>query len=301
MAEKLVSIFVCGVQKGGTTSIHAHFCKHPELSPPTTKETHFFDKEARDWAMPTYTELDQFFTHDDGKRRRFDITPIYTFWPPSIPRIRDYNPAAKLIFIFRDPFERAYSQWCMEYARAAETLPFAEAIREGRARMEGLPPLAPERRVYTYVERGLYADQVKRAQSNFPREQLLFLRSEDLRDNHVATLARISDFLGIDPFPDGGPKREHTRADIDFPSEPTEADRRLVADFVRDDLREFAALTGLDVSGWLPDKDQPVEAPAPRQRSMGDRRPNDRAVASERRSGGPFAILEYAGRALGPA
>src|SRR5271163_989725 len=154
--NKLLSIFGCGVQKGGTTSLYAHLCQHPALSSPSQKELHFFDDETNDWASPDYKALQSFFPSDDGRRLRFEITPIYIFWPPSIERVRAYNPAAKLIFLFRDPFERAWSQWCMEYARGNESLPFAEAIREGRQRMEGLPPLAWERRVFTYVERGLY-------------------------------------------------------------------------------------------------------------------------------------------------
>ncbi|MGH6848408.1 MAG: hypothetical protein ACREC0_13525, partial [Methylocella sp.] len=115
--SKLVSIFVCGVQKGGTTSLHAHFREHPALSPPNRKEIHFFADETQDWAAPDYTALHSFFATEDGDRFRFDVTPIYIFWPPSIERIRAYNPSAKLIFLFRDPFERAWSQWCMEYAR----------------------------------------------------------------------------------------------------------------------------------------------------------------------------------------
>jgi Sulfotransferase family len=248
--SKLVSIFVCGVQKGGTTSLHAHFREHPALSPPSRQGTHFFDEEARDWAAPDYAALDSLFATEDGDRQRFDNTPIYIFWPPSIERIRAYNPSAKLIFLFRDPFERAWSQWCMEYARGDEKLPFAEAIREGRSRIEGLPPLVPERRVFTYIERGCYSEQVRRVLANFPREQLLFLRSQDFLDNHVETLARISSFLGIAPFPDTGPKRERPRPRVSLPSCPTEEDRAFVARLVRDDVREFSALTSLKVSDW---------------------------------------------------
>ena len=248
--SKLVSIFVCGVQKGGTTSLHAHFREHPALSPPSRQEIHFFDEEALDWAVPDYTTLDSLFVTEDGDRLRFDITPIYIFWPPSIERIRAYNPSAKLIFLFRDPFERAWSQWCMAYARGDEKLPFPEAIRDGRSRLEGLPPLARERRVYTYIERGFYSEQVRRVLANFPREQLLFLRSQDLLDDHVEVLNRISSFLGVAPFPDTGPKRERTRPRVSFPSSPTEADKELVVSLLRNDVREFSALTGLNVSDW---------------------------------------------------
>jgi len=245
-----VSIFVCGVQKGGTTSLHAHFCEHPDLLAPRRKEIHFFDAEHFDWTTPDYALLHGIFPPDSGARQRFDITPIYGFWPPSIARIRDYNPYAKLIYLFRDPFQRAWSQWCMRFARREESLPFAVAIRDGRRRMDGLPPLALERRGHSYVERGFYGAQVRRALVHFPRENILFLRSQDFWHDHRTTLGRIADFLSIAPFPDTGPKRDYVRPDAAWPSPPTEADRLLFADFLHDDLSDFAALTGLDISEW---------------------------------------------------
>jgi hypothetical protein len=248
--EKPVSFFVCGVQKGGTTALFSHFCEHPQLSPPRVKETHFFDDESRDWDAPDCDALHAFFDPNDGDRLRFDITPIYMFWPPALARIAAYRPQAKLIFLLRDPFERAWSHWCMDYVHFAETLPFANAIRDGRKRLEGVPELAPHHRAFNYLERGLYGAQVTRALSHFPREQMLFLRSEDLRDTPAAPLAAIAAFLEIEPFPDKGPKIERVRPEADYPAQPTEADRLLVAQFVKDDLQQFAALTGLNVAHW---------------------------------------------------
>ncbi|ARS25798.1 hypothetical protein KC8_00620 [Sphingomonas sp. KC8] len=241
---------MCGTQKGGTTSLHAHFVEHPELSAPQKKELHFFDNESVDWIRPDYAPLHASFSTAPGHGLRYDITPIYMFWPASLERIASYNPNARLIFLFRDPLERAWSHWSMEWARKAETLPFTEAIRQGRSRLEGIPINAPAWRVFSYLERGLYGAQVERALSLFPREQLLFLRSEDLRDQHTETLDRIARFLRITRFPDTGMKTENARPAIDYPSWATAADRALVAEFVNEDLRNFAKLTGLDTDHW---------------------------------------------------
>ena len=248
--SKPISVFVCGVQKGGTSSLNAYFRDHPALSPPSRKEPHVFDDESRNWDARDHSDIGALFAEDDGERLRFDITPIYCFWPPALARIRAYNPHARLIYLFRDPFERAWSQWCMEFGRDAETLPFAEAIRDGRKRMDGLAPLADERRVFSYVERGYYAEQVRRALKHFPGDQLLFLRSRDLWSDHIGALARISQFLGVPPFPDTGPKWEFPGPKGPFPSEPTEADRAFVADELRHEMREFVGLTGLDIADW---------------------------------------------------
>ena len=60
----------------------------------------------------------------------------------------------------------------------------------------------------------------------------------------------IARFLDIKPFPDTERIRENPRPAITDGMKPTQADRDLIYDLVRDDVLEFAELTGLDVSSW---------------------------------------------------
>lgn len=244
----LMGVFVAGVQKGGTTALHAYLARHPDLCPPPRKELHFFDDEARDWRWPGGAALDA-VAPDDG-RLRFEATPITLFWPGALERLVAYNPWARLILIFRDPVARAWSHWCMNYARGAERLPFAQAIREGRDRLAGVPCWAEEWRKFSYVERGAYGAQLAHALTLFPRRQMLLLRSQDLAGDADGTLARVSDFLGIAPFGPVIPLRENESAQRPWPALPTEADRALIMDELTDDLAHFARLSGLDVAGW---------------------------------------------------
>ncbi|MFG1397737.1 sulfotransferase [Roseixanthobacter pseudopolyaromaticivorans] len=244
-----VSTFVCGVQKGGTTSLFEYLRSHPDLAAPYHKEPHFFDNESIDWNRPDYGMLEAAFPVDDG-RERFEATPIYSFWPPAMERIQAYNPKARLIFLFRDPCERAWSHWCMAYARGEEDMLFADAIREGRARIPSMP-VSEALRQFSYVERGFYASQVRRAMALFPAGQLLFLRSRDLAHDQHATLARIASFLGLAPFPIMTPKRACVRPARAWPCYPTQADHALLSRLLRPEVEAFAELTGLDVSGWL--------------------------------------------------
>ncbi len=246
---KPVSIFVCGVQKAGTTTLDAFFCEHPQLSAAVVKEVNFFNDEKIKWKRTNYAKLERKFSRS-VRGERFDVTPVYSYWPESIERIKAYNPNAKLIYIFRDPFDRAWSHWCMVYGRKKEKLLFAEAIRGGRKRLEKMPPTSRRRELITYIERGQYAEQVRRALANFPREQLLFLRFEDLIKDHRGTLAVIARFLGIEPFPELELKRENPRPALTDGMKPTQADRDLIYDLLRDDVLEFSKLTGLDVSNW---------------------------------------------------
>ncbi|GAB6124848.1 sulfotransferase [Humidesulfovibrio idahonensis] len=265
--EQYVSVFVAGIQKSGTTSLFAYFCEHPELSAPDRKELHFFDDESRDWSVPFHQALHARFQRAQENRLRFEATPISTFWPNALERIRDYNPEARLILLFRDPIERAWSHWCMEYARQQEPLPFSEAIRAGRDRLDPDDRHTPQWRVHSYVERGFYAGQARRALGLFPRKHILFLRSQDLLDRHRDVLASIASFLGISPFPNTGAKRERSRLDIVYPSELEQRDIRHLAGLYRADVLEFANLTGLDVDDWLTIRngDPGGRNPAPQQ------------------------------------
>ncbi|MBR0673828.1 sulfotransferase domain-containing protein [Roseomonas soli] len=243
-----VGIFVIGAQKAGTTSLYGYLRQHPGLAAARVKETHFFDDESLDWADPPYDRLHAWFDPAPAATQYFEATPITIFWPPALARIRRYNPAARLILLLRDPIERAYSHWAMEYRRGAEALPFAEAIRAGRYRLPPHAPLAPAWREFSYVERGLYADQVRRALALFPQRQLLCLDTAALRADHAGSLARISDFLGLPPFPPLAPRLDHSA-----PPGPglTPADTAWLREIFAPDVRALAALTGLQLDDWL--------------------------------------------------
>src|SRR4051812_28315114 len=115
-----VSFLVAGVQKGGTTALFDYLSELPELELPAVKEAHFFDDEQNvDWVAPDYARYHALFSNPG--RTWGEATPIYIYWPNALERIRAYNPAMKLILLFRDPIARAWSQWKMEYARGNET------------------------------------------------------------------------------------------------------------------------------------------------------------------------------------
>jgi hypothetical protein len=249
-----VEVFIAGVQKCGTTSLYAYFKEHPQLAAPRMKETHFFDNEELDWRSIDYRALDELyepFLEPNGKGRvRFDATPIYIYWPESLARIKRYNADAKLIFLFRDPIERAYSHWRMERARGTEQLAFPAAIRVGRKRQHPGNRADPSWRDHSYVERGLYGEQLTRALSLFPRRQMLFLESTRLRSAHAQVLASVARFLGIEPFPACGPK--HEREAPLSPRLPPMAsdDCAYLQTLFADDLQLFAKLSGIDVANW---------------------------------------------------
>lgn len=238
-----VTFLIAGVQKGGTTALFDYLRDYPDLALPETKELHFFDDEGHDWDSPDYDVYHAAFPEVAG-RPCGEATPIYTYWPNCLERIRAYNPAMRLIVVLRDPIQRAWSHWRMEYARGVEARPFAWCIREGRQRLFDADPWGHHRE-FSYVERGFYGEQMERLYSLFPRDQVLVLRSDDLRADPTSALARVRGFLGLPPGAPPIAREVHVGRDMAYPSELTAADIDHLRQVYARDAERLMALTGV--------------------------------------------------------
>jgi len=245
----LLDFFICGVQKGGTTALDGFLRDHPAVEMARVKEIHFFDDESIPWDGPDYAKLHSFFDASTPARRRGEATPIYSYWPNAMERLRVYNEAAKLILVLRHPVLRALSHWRMETTRGWETLPFSEAIRPAARERVRLAP-GGVHRVFSYVERGFYAPQIERLFGLFPNDQLLFLRTDALWSDPAATLQEVQSFLEI-PLVRNAEQRRVVpfESDKSVPLAPEVAD--YLAALYADDIRRTQSLTGLNLQGWL--------------------------------------------------
>jgi hypothetical protein len=195
-----MNFIVGGAQKGGTTALDAYLRRHPSLSMARQKEVHFFDNEAHFGKEVTdYAPYHASFNLADSSKIVGEATPIYMYWYPAPRRIWEYNPATKWILVLRNPSERAYSHWNMERDRGAESLPFLEAMQCEKERCRQALP--GQHRVYSYVDRGFYTEQIQRIWQFFPVEQTLFLKSEELQNYPEDSLIKVCDFLGVDSMP----------------------------------------------------------------------------------------------------
>jgi hypothetical protein len=209
-----VGALVIGVQKAGTSALFDYLGEAQDIAPSEVKETHFFDDESLDWAAPDYGPYHQRFPAADG-RLRLEATPIYVYWPNCLERIRAYNPAARLVLMLRDPVARAWSHWRMEYARGAETKPFAWCIREGRQRLFAAEPWGHHRE-FSYVE----AEPGK-------------------------ALAKVRAFLGLASRPGAvETRRVHVGREMDYGSTLTLEDAEFLRGVYAADQARLESLTG---------------------------------------------------------
>ena len=271
-----VSFFVCGVQKAGTTALDKllrlqnSFVQLPQIR----KEIHFFDADSHNWDTPSYDALEHHFNASLGTICG-ECTPIYTYWPQAMERLQSYNPSARIIVLLRHPAYRALSQWRMEYARGNDTLVFAEAIRAaGRQRVQASANRV--HRIYSYVERGFYDQQITRIQHLFPPDQILFLTTETMWTDPLGTLSKVLSFVTgahVEQAQIFLPESLYAAPSVGAEPEighMNDADLHLLMDCYRDSIRRTAALTGLGLDHWLsPDYCEPMIRPAAEPRGAG--------------------------------
>jgi hypothetical protein len=204
--EPRIGFLVGGVQKGGTSALARYLSAHPRLRLPTDKEAHVFDATDFDDAW-TPVRVDQRYANQfedaaAGGLLLGDATPFYLVHPRVVARIARYNPGMRWIVLLRDPVERALSHFHMERQRGNEHWPLWPALLLERWRLRGhqhdLRRSSPFRR-HGYRLRGDYARQLDVLYAHFPREQVLLLRSERLREQPAACVAEACAFLGVEP------------------------------------------------------------------------------------------------------
>jgi hypothetical protein len=244
-----VDFFIAGAQKGGTTALDHYLRAHPQIQMAAVKELHYFDDDAVDWGKPDYSRLESFFDWSVPAVVRGEATPIYTYWPDSLKRIHRYNAAAKLIVGLRHPSFRAFSHWRMVTKRGLETLPFDDAVGwQARSRVRLAPRGA--HRVFSYVERGLYAGQIREMLTLFPRHQAYFYRTDAHWRNQDQVLRDVQKFLNVDEKLSDGRQYIVPADTTDLGTLPHTTRTRLDEMFA-EDIRATASLTGLDLADWL--------------------------------------------------
>lgn len=233
---------------------------HPGLQLSRVKEVHHFDDEARvDWSAPVHARLHEQFDWSTQGVLRGEATPIYVYWPQALFRLSRYNPDARLILALRHPTFRSFSHWRMEHGRGKDGAAFSDAVSaEGRRRVAEAP--GGVHRVYSYIERSLYAPQIERLLALFPRSQVHFFRTDRLWNEPAATLSDIERFLGVEPaLADTAQRRYVVPLATDRTVALSAPLRDRLDETFRADIVRTCELTGLDLRDWLrPDYEEPM-------------------------------------------
>lgn len=312
----LPNFFLAGVPKAGTTSLYHYLAQHPQIYMSPIKEPCYFSLEFRpgnccDWLrievehsqrelraylagpMPVRPfggmigDWQDYLRLFEGVREEIAIgeaSPGYLWSKTAAARIHAKIPQAKLLFMLRNPADRAFSQYLHVLSTGKIKRTFREQIEANlmdRSEKFGLN--------YPLLEFGIYSDPLRRYLELFPRKNVCVQLYDDYHSDPSRMFASIFQFLGVEPrfVPDTSqrtlqarvPRRPGLARSLRkfgilqagkrlLPSgllptmrrmvfRPREKmimsaeDRRFLVDYYTDDIRQLTGLIDRDLSAWL--------------------------------------------------
>jgi hypothetical protein len=214
--------FIIGAPRCGTTFLYGALRAQPGVFMPECKEPKFFaadldtgtphDGRVRVRDEASYKDL---FKLARPNQLVGEASPMYLVSAVAVPRILDVRPSARFVVSLRDPVHLIASYHGLMRAEGVEQLDLESALRVEQERFSWTTPTrmpafggAPR---YRAVAR--YGEQLARLFSIAPRDQILVLLLDELEAHPLATVTRVTRFLGLpDPTPFGNPNRNASRA-----------------------------------------------------------------------------------------
>lgn len=272
----LPTFILIGAMKCGTTSLHQYLGAHPQICVSDPKEPDFFlrrNEHDRAWYTQCFQESAQAYGEASTNYTKY---PAYRGVPE---RMHQLLPDLKLLYLVRDPIERAVSHYAHNRVDGRESDPVDEAFR----------PVEDSH----YLQTSRYHFQLSQYLAHYPEERVLVIESERLRADRMSVLREVFSFLEVDPTVEASAFEEeyHTtsgkltpgvsaflqetrlgrfltsagkaffpqallerglsvfRSDVERPTLP-EPTRERMREYLQNDVDRLRALTGKDFDAW---------------------------------------------------
>ena len=206
----LPNFIIAGPPKCASTSLHFYLNQHPDIFMSPVKETNFFTRDFEKGLEFYATHFEKAHT----EKMIGEATPSYSFLPFAAERIQKTFPDMKIIFCFRNPAERAFSNWLMLWDAGVEVDDFKTALKINLKQLEhisfeGLEGAGiwndrvnhlkqGEKWVRMYIQAGMYAKMLNNYLGLFPKENIKYIFLDDLKKDFDNTMKSIFNFLGVD-------------------------------------------------------------------------------------------------------
>jgi len=251
-AGRRPTFIIGGAPRSGTTLLCHLLERHPDvfLMKPYIPEPKVFVTPTvggREEYLRRYAEG---LSGASGERALGEKTSYYLENEHVPARIADTLESVRLLFIVREPVQRAYSNYLWSRKNGIETLSFEEAVRLEGTRPNPLGTGREYARPFDYLTRGRYATFADRYFSRFGAAAVKFVLYEDLERRSTTIMREIQEFIGVEPIAMDAQALGRINAARDT-GEPL--DRRIDASLrerMAADVHRFAVLTELDVSPW---------------------------------------------------
>ena len=195
---KKVDFFIVGAPKAGTTSLYHYLNEHSEIEMSSQKEPDFFSDQSLQKKklyydknrIDTLEKYNSLFEREDVILRG-DSSVSYLFYEDVPHKIITYNPDAKIIIMLRNPIDRAFSHYLMDYSLGLISESF-ETIIQKQSKHKNANLFYQQ-----YVQVSEYSKQIKRYLEVFSKDNIHFIDYEDFKNDTSDVVNSVFLFLGV--------------------------------------------------------------------------------------------------------
>jgi len=184
--DRLPNFVIIGAAKAGTTSLARWLFDRSDVFLAENKEINFFSYE-KVWARGVDWYRSRFATATQPAIG--EASPSYLASDPAPARMASILPSARIVALLRDPVDRAVSHYRWRRNWQVEHRSLEDALR---AEMTDPNPIG-------YLGDALYASHLRRWADHFPRESLLVVGFDALRDDPHRSYRRVCGHIHLDP------------------------------------------------------------------------------------------------------
>ncbi|MFW5803896.1 MAG: sulfotransferase family protein [bacterium] len=184
--------FIIGGQRCGTTYLMELLNSHPEIefAKPYRPEPKYFI------GLNTFNYheyYEKYFDTIKDKKVLGEKSTTYYEKDDALMNIRRFMPNAKIIFVIRNPVERALSNYFFSKMNNIETRTLSETFLKNKPNPDLQQNISTD--PFDYLSRGDYQKYLQKCFSIFSREQILILLAEKLFKNDE--IEKLEKFLDI--------------------------------------------------------------------------------------------------------
>lgn len=200
---KKPNCFIVGAPRCGTTALYSYLKTHPQICMSDFKEPNYFSDDLA-FQLRRCTTEERYLANFSGVGEHHAVigeaTVFYLYSRTAIPNIKKFNPEAKLIAMFRDPagmLYSAHSYFIYEFFIENQDFLMAWNLQAALTPGDATASRNMELPFLHYRELASFGEQLQRAYTHFPKQQIKVIFYEDLSRDPGAVYAEVLDFLHV--------------------------------------------------------------------------------------------------------
>lgn len=219
MKGRKPNFFIAGAPKCGTSAMQQYLGEHPNIFMSHPKEPHYFSMDFP--KIRLYQTEDQYlelFSSVSGEHHVIgEASPTYLYSRVALEKIYEFNQAAKVLVMLRNPVEMVQSlhqQLVFNGDEDVEDLATAWELQDIRTRGKSIPTTCLEPAFLQYRDYATYGVQVERLFRVFPRKSVMVVIFDDFRADPAKIYAEVLEFLAVPhdgrtEFPTVNPRKNY--------------------------------------------------------------------------------------------